>query len=76
MIIAFFLPNLVQIGRDYAPTLPSKNVESVVQIDFAPWLTKHLRYQPTVLWLLILAVVTIIGLMFIETTSEFLYFQF
>ena len=76
MLIAFFLPNLVQITKEYSPTLDERKVETVQQIDLVPWLTERIRYHPTVGWLVLLATVAIIGLMFIQTTSEFLYFQF
>jgi D-alanyl-lipoteichoic acid acyltransferase DltB (MBOAT superfamily) len=76
MVIAFFLPNLVQITRNYSPTLHERKIETVIQIDLVPWLTERIRYHPTIGWLFFLAVVSVIGLMFIQTTSEFLYFQF
>jgi D-alanyl-lipoteichoic acid acyltransferase DltB (MBOAT superfamily) len=76
MAIAFLLPNLVQITKEYTPTLHAKGLEKVVQIDLAPWLTERIRYHPNIGWLFILFSVSVIGLMFIQTTSEFLYFQF
>jgi hypothetical protein len=76
MTIALFFPNLTQITRNYSPTLYAKGLEKVTQIDFFPWLTDRMQYHPTVGWLFILFMVSVFGLMFIQTTSEFLYFQF
>jgi len=74
--VAFFLPNLVQITRDYSPTLHMKGSEKVTQIDLAPWLTERIRYHPTIVWAVIVGVIGLTALLLLNKTTEFLYFQF
>ena len=76
MCIVFFLPNLVQIAKDYSPTLYERGLEKVTQINFAPWITERIRYHPTIQWGIIVGVVSLVAVLFLNKTSEFLYFSF
>ena len=74
--VAFFLPNLMQITKEYSPTLHGKGLEKVTQIDLAPWLTKRIQYHPTLRWGMIMSIVAVAAILLLNKTSEFLYFQF
>jgi D-alanyl-lipoteichoic acid acyltransferase DltB (MBOAT superfamily) len=76
MSVTVFLPNLVQIARDYSPTLHERKVETVMQIDLAPWLAERIRYHPTVGWAMIVGVIAVITVISLTEFSEFLYFDF
>jgi len=76
MVVAFFLPNVVQITRNYSPVLHEKKLETVTQIDLMPWLTERIQYRPTVGWGIIIGIVAVIAVLCLNKATEFLYFQF
>lgn len=73
LFIAFFLPNLMDITSGYETALISEKLRRVVRIQ--P-LKVPLMYHPSIRWSIIIGIIAAISIISVQTTSEFLYFQF
>lgn len=71
--ICLLLPNLYDMARDLHPTLAGEKQSRVRRID--P-LGLHISYLPTRAWSVIVGLVAFLSIISLQTTSEFLYFQF
>ena len=68
-VIAFRLPNTMQLLAKYNPALLSQPFRSVLRSGWIQW-------HPTVYWAVTLAVLMSWALLAINRVDEFLYFQF
>ena len=73
MGIVLLLPNLLDMTREYQTALVSEKQYRVKLID--P-LIFHISYRLSNRWCVIVGIVAAIAIISVQTTSEFLYFQF
>ena len=68
-VIAFLLPNTMQLLARYKPALLSQSLSVALQ-------SSRIQWRPTVYWATTLAVLMSWALLAINRVDEFLYFQF
>lgn len=73
LIIALLLPNLLDMTREYQTALVSEKQYRIKRIE--P-LKLQISYRPSIRWSVILGIIAAVAIVSIQTTSEFLYFQF
>ena len=71
--IALLLPNLFDMTQEYQTALVNEKQYRIKRID--P-LGLHISYRLSVRWCVIVGIVAVIAIISVQTTSEFLYFQF
>lgn len=68
MLIVWLLPNAYQLLSRYKPALIGKMPQSPPK--------KRLLWQPTIVWNFFMALIFVLGMTFVQTSSVFLYFRF
>ena len=71
--IALLLPNLLDMTREYQTALVKEKQYGVKRIDPLKFL---ISYRPSIRWCVIVGIIAAVAIISIQTTSEFLYFQF
>jgi D-alanyl-lipoteichoic acid acyltransferase DltB (MBOAT superfamily) len=71
-VIVVFLPNTAELLRDYRPVLPYTHIN--LNKDLGLKLT--IRWQPSVVWAISIAVILFVGLLRIAGGREFIYYAF
>ena len=71
--IALLLPNLLEMTQEYQTALVSEKQYRVNLIDPLKF---HISYRLSNRWCVIVGIVAAIAIISVQTTSEFLYFQF
>ncbi len=72
-LIAMLLPNLSEITRNYSVVLASKKQ---FQVELFKPINIPINYRLSLIWTLFTVIVAVCAIISIQTTSEFLYFQF
>ncbi len=71
--IALLLPNLLDITREYRTALVNEKQLGIMRID--P-LNLRIQYYLSIRWCVIVGIIAAVAIISVQTTSEFLYFQF
>lgn len=73
LFIVFFLPNLYEIAGVFSSPLIKEKQLKIARID--PFQIR-VTYRQSIRWIVLVAIVASAAIIWIQTTSDFLYFQF
>jgi len=73
LFIALLLPNLYQLTKNYETAIINQKQYRVKLIN--P-INISLKYSLSIWWCILVAIIAVLGIISVQSTSEFLYFQF